>query len=35
MKGEFTFCPSTILIDKMCEYVPLAGLTHEITIVRG
>ena len=35
MRGEFTFCPSAILIGKMCEYVPLAGLTHEITIVRG
>jgi len=22
-------------MGKMCEYVPLAGLTHEITIVRG
>ena len=22
-------------MDKMSEYVPLAGLTHEITIVRG
>ena len=35
MRDEFTFCPSTILMDKMSEYVPLAGLTHEITIVRG